>query len=702
MLSSSLDPALEGRDLNLTGVIASVPQDYDGQKRFDFVPEAANATPATPFPARVRLTWRDEPPALRPGQRWQLQVRLKRPHGQMNPGGFDYEAVLYRNGVRATGYVRPGAGNRLLAEDTGEHPVARLRQRMDDAIAAALPGSPYRGVMAALAIGERDGIMDAQWDLFLATGINHLIAISGLHVAVLALILFWLVRHGWARLGQLALHVPAPKAAAVAAIVAATAYALLAGFSIPTQRSLVMILVFMAGIVWQRHQTPGHALALALFAVLLWDPMGVMDAGFWLSFGAVAIILYGMGQRLRGDSAWWKWGRVHLVVAIGLLPFMLLLFSQISVIAPVANFIAVPWVSFVVVPLVLAGTALILPLPAIGQPLLQLADTCFGWLWPFLEYCARFEGVQWFHALASPWLLFPAVVGAAWLLAPRGIPGRGLGLVCLAPVLLLAPPRPESGTAWLTLLDVGQGLSAVVQTRGHTLVFDTGPRFSERYDMGDSVLVPFLRAQGINRIDTLLVSHGDLDHIGGMPALLRQMAVKQVMSSVPQLLSPQAHAELCRAGQVWVWEGVRFEMLHPPPAGMDSDNDRSCVLRVVTAGATALLPGDIEAPAERQLLTLGSSAIRADVLVAPHHGSRTSSTAEFIAAVRPHHVLFPVGYRNRYGHPRADVAQRYRELRSRLFQSDRDGAVIVTLGRNGLGTPLAYRRHARRYWHAEL
>jgi competence protein ComEC len=694
IFSTSLAPELEGRELILQGVIDDLPQQLSYGQRFLLRLEQ----PAEGLPAKVRLGWYDRHAArLQVGQRWQFKVKLKQPHGYMNPGGFDYEGWLFRHAIRATGYVRNGPENRYLGDVQGiGYAIDRQRARLADAIDAAMPGSEFRGVVQALAIGQRQDISPAQWQVLLKTGTNHLMAISGLHVGLVAGLAFFLLRWLWSRSARLIQLWPAQKAAALAAILAALGYAALAGFSIPTQRALIMVAVLMLSLILQRFRRPSDGLLLALLLVLLLDPLAVMDAGFWLSFAAVAVILFGLSGRISMRGVWWKWGRVHLLLAIALLPLTLLLFQKASLISPVANLIAVPLVSLLVVPLVLLGVLSLPIVPSLGEWLLALVDRLLHLLWFVLEWLAAVPAAQVYHAFSPVWLA-AALLGALWLLAPRGWPGRWLGGCWLMTAFLLPQARPQAGEAWFTLLDVGQGLAAVVQTKGHTLVFDTGPKLSQDFNTGEAVVVPFLVAGGIDHVDTLVVSHGDNDHIGGAWSLLGRLPVTRVLTSVPERL-PEYKPDACLAGQQWRWDGVDFRMLNPADGFVASENNASCVLRVSTTGGSLLLSADIERRAERILLRKRANELHADVLVVPHHGSKTSSTDDFVRAVSPHWALIPAGYRNRFKLPRHAVVDRYLTLGAGVLQSGREGAISLRLGRTGITPPSGYRETNRRYW----
>jgi competence protein ComEC len=700
VLDAGLPAGLEGKDVTIEGTIAGIPQNRPGLVRLEVeVERLVHDGREWPSPGRIRLNWYDDAPALFAGERWRLNVRLRRPHGFANPGGLDFEGHLYRRGIRATGYVRKDARNARLAV-TAAHPLQRLRQALGRRIAEALPGAELGGVVTALAIGDQQGIGAKQWDVFRRTGTGHLVAISGMHVALVAGLCFVVLRWLWSKSPRLTLACPAPCAAAVAALAGALAYAALAGLSVPTQRAVVMVAASLAALLFGRRRALGQALTAALLAVLLYDPMAVMDPGAWLSFGAVAAILFGTRGRLRASGWWRRWGALHVAVFVGLMPAMLLLFRQLPLVSPLANFIAVPCIDALIVPLILLGCLLLAVAPAAGGCLLWLAERLLSLLWPALEWLGRSDTLQWYQHTPAGWTVALAAVGVALLLAPRGLPGRWLGPCWLAPAFLLAPAPPAEGGFVFTLLDVGQGLAAVVRTHGHVVVFDTGARFGPEFDAGAAVVVPYLRHLGIRRVDLLVLSHGDNDHVGGAESLAGALRIDRVTTSAPHKVS-WTRAARCRAGDGWSWDGVRFELLHPPAEEAFEGNDASCVLRVGNAGGRVLLTGDIQAAAELALVRrYGGDGLGAHILVAPHHGSKTSSTPAFVAAVHPDYVVFPVGYRNRWGFPRPEVLGRYRARHVRAFDTAEHGAIVFEVpAAGGVGPPVSYRRLRARYWH---
>lgn len=697
ILAISLPQDLAGQDLRLEGRIASLPEVNQHHVRFEFDVQRAWAgeTPVT-IPARIRLSWYRTDSSLTAGETWQLLVRLKPPHGFRNPGGFDYEAWLYQHRIRATGYVREAELNQRLASGW-RYPLQRMRQAVQAQLNEALIDSPVRGIMLALVIGDRSAISAGQWQQLQQTGTNHLMAISGLHIGLVAGLAFLVGQRLWRISGRGMLWLPAPKAGAVLALIAALVYAALAGFSIPTQRALIMVAVVMLALLTSRPVTPSRTLATALLLVLLVDPLAVLASGFWLSFAAVGIIFYGLSGRLGRLPRWRQGVRVQWWISIGLFPLVILLFQRASLIAPLANLWAVPVVSLLVVPLALLGTGL-LPLSSVlGAELLQLAAWLMQGIMATLAWLADWPLASWTGAARYGWQGALAIAGVLLLLAPRGLPARSLGLVLLLPLALGVPSGIPPGTARFTLLDVGQGLAAVVETRHHALVFDTGPRFSPRFDTGEAVVVPYLRQRGWRRVDQLMISHGDTDHIGGAESLLALLPVTSISSSVPEKLAGWPVTP-CRHGQAWEWDGVRFMVLHPAAGSAASRNDASCVLKVTAGEHALLLTGDIEKAAERRLLQQDPTLLRADILVAPHHGSNTSSTTPFIHAVNPTYVLFPVGYRNRFGFPRPPVLQRYQQAGVIPLATASAGAISFTLGQGTL-QPSRYRHTARRYWH---
>jgi competence protein ComEC len=696
-LADRLDPALEGADIVVTGVVAGLPQAFERGVRFDFDVEA----PATGVPRRISLAWygfaAEDPDAVpvSAGERWRFTVRLRRPHGTVNPHGFDYEAWLLERGVRATGYVRePGKRLDGLVMRT-PYLIDRLRGNARERMLAALPGRPYAGVLVALAIGDQQAIDSRQWQLFARTGVSHLMSISGLHVTMIAGAFAALVSFLWRRREALALALPAQKAAALAGFLAALGYCLVSGFAVPAQRTLYMVGVVACALWLGRATSASRVLAAALLAVLALDPWAVLAPGFWLSFAAVAVIFHVSTGYTERPHWLLQWGRVQWAVTVGLAPLMLVLFQQVSIVSPLANALAIPLVSFVVTPLALAGAALPLEWPLLlGHWILEAMMAALGWL-------AALPSAMWRQHAPLPWTVPLALLGIAWLLLPRGFPARGLGAVLAAPMFAVLPPAPGAGELWVTVLDVGQGLAVVARTEHHALLYDAGPAFNASADSGARVVLPYLRGEGVARLDALVVSHDDRDHSGGAESVIDGMPVALLWSSLPEdhaLRSERTPHRACAAGSGWEWDGVAFEFLHPAaPASEGRANNRSCVLRIAAPGGRVLLSGDIERAAERELLRRVPALLQADVLIVPHHGSATSSSAEFVETVAPRFAVFTVGYRNRFGHPREDVLERYRGAGSALLRTDAAGAIEMRLAAGSLRVE-SERDRSRRYW----
>ncbi|HYC48917.1 MAG TPA: DNA internalization-related competence protein ComEC/Rec2 [Burkholderiales bacterium] len=700
-IADALPIEWEARDIELIAVVAGLPQPTERSIRFELDVEHV-LTAAAHVPSRISVSWWGRAgalPEVHAGERWRLAVRLKRPHGLANPHGFDYEAWLLERNIRATGYVRSRpAPQRLNAMvHRPAYWVEAARERLRARILQALDGKPYAGIIAALAIGDQRAIPADQWQTFTRTGVNHLMSISGLHVTMVSGLAYACVLWLWRRSARLVLRLPAPKAAALAGVGAAFLYTLLAGFAVPAQRTLYMVCVVAAALWTGRAASASVVLAAALLTVLVLDPWAVNAAGFWLSFAAVAAIFFVIINRVAQPGWVHAWCRTQAAVTIALLPLTLALFQLVSIISPVANAFAIPLVSLVVAPLALVG--MLLPIDL----MLHAAHLAMALCMALLEWMSALPDAVWQQHAPAVWTLPLALAGAAWLMLPRGMPARWLGAVACLPLFLVFPPQLRWGELRVTVLDVGHGLAVVVRTANHALLYDTGPAFGTLADSGNRVIAPYLRAQGVRRLDGMIVSHDDSDHTGGALSVLQAVPVDWVASSLDDtdplhLVADDAFR--CRAGLEWEWDGVRFAMLHPSLSSYDTkmkDNDRSCVLRIIAPGATVLLPADIERRAEDALLQSGVE-LRADVLVAPHQGSRTSSTQAFVDAVKASTVVFPVGYRNRFGHPHVEVVARYADTGAAVYRSDSDGAVTIDVTPDGAMRIERYRATRRRYW----
>ena len=756
-LADSLNPALEGRDLTITGVVAAMPQRNEAGLRFRFDVASAEvrasgeakgdaSAQATPvkLPPRIYLGWysgvfgaaaapldlQRQPEDVRAGERWRMTVRLKAPHGGSNPHGFDYELWLWEQGLQATGYVRAGAKDATAERlaQTWAYPVELARQRVRDLIFERVPDRKLAGVIAALVVGDQNAIERADWDVFRATGVAHLMSISGLHVTMFAwgaaLLVGWL----WRRSQRLCLALPAQSAGLMGGVLLAIAYALFSGWGVPAQRTILMLatvgLLRLSGkrwpwpLVWM----------LACAVVVALDPWALMQAGFWLSFCAVGILfatnsganyLYrtwenddfegkisaqasaggisklqrrvaravmGLGARFFAAM------REQWVITLALTPLTLLLFGQVSVVGLVANALAIPWVTLLVTPLAMLGIFF--------APIWDVAAWAVQVLAWYLQLLATLPFSSISIAQAPMWAGAAGLLGGILLTMRLPWQVRVLGLPLLLPVLLWQAPRPAMGHFELLAADIGQGNAVIVRTATHALVYDAGPRFSRESDAGHRVVVPLLRALDL-KVDTVMLSHRDVDHTGGAVAVLAMQPQAALVSSIEDGHELQAvrKATRCVTGQRWQWDGVSFEVLHPQADDYDGGNKSnamSCVLRIANGMHSALLAGDIEQAQEAALVEAGAK-LKADVLLVPHHGSKTSSSAAFLDAVQPQVALVQAGYRNRFGHPVASVMERYHERKIRVVDSAHCGAATWQSSRPQEVT--CHRAAALRYWH---
>jgi competence protein ComEC len=793
-VATALPPAIEGRDVQVVGIIAAMPQESDAGLRFrlevesatlladkaadkavdDGVKPPASPTPIT-LPPLIDLSWYggvfnsasqsnsvnnglagqlfelQRPPAhLLPGERWQMTVRLKAPHGNSNPNGFDYELYLWEQGVQATGYVRAGARDTAPARlgDTWQHPVERLRLRVRDAIFVHLASSASdsttdagdlksrsrdAGVVAALVTGDQHAIDRSDWDVFRATGVAHLMSISGLHITMFAwgaaLLVGWL----WRRSQRLCLAMPAPHAAVVGGVLLATLYAVFSGWGVPSQRTIWMLAtVSLLRLVGKRWPWPTVWL-LACAVVVALDPWALLQAGFWLSFVAVGVLFatdaspqavqkvnqtQAAGLWTRIKTILWHNTREQWVITAALSPLTLLLFGQVSVVGLLANAIAIPWVTLVVTPLAMLGM--------LYAPLWGWAAGAMHLLSGYLGFLAQLPFAT--VSLATPALFLSAmgVLGGLCLVMPWPWRVRVMGLPLLLPVLLWQAPRPETGQFELLAADIGQGNAVIVRTRSHTLLYDAGPRFSAESDAGHRVLVPLLRSFG-EQVDTVMLSHRDIDHSGGIKSVLVMHPKAAFISSIEDTHELQLNhpATRCVAGQQWDWDGVNFKVLHPRAEDYETpqkSNAMSCVLRITSqanlhqnsasnqvssdvtshAPKSVILAGDLEQAQEARLVaeqTISGTVLQSDVLLVPHHG-KTSSSEAFLDAVKPRLAIVQAGYRNRFSHPAALVMERYQTRQIQTIDSAHCGAALWASQQ--AKQIQCQRREAMRYWHHQV
>ena len=706
-LRNDLQPELEGNELTVVGYIADIPQQESYGWRFLLVTDQTAAKRSgLQLPDKLQISWYSHTQQVHADERWQLLLKLKRRHGFANPGSFDYEGQLFREGIGATGYVRDSSTNQYLGMVPGNY-VLRVRAYLAEQISLAIPDAPMQGVIRGLAVGDQQAISNAQWQVFARTGISHLIAISGSHIGVVSLLAAWL--------GGCLIHLPRaqrwrltrPDLRALFGLPAALGYSLLAGMSVPTQRTLVMLLVYFGTQLLRREINVWHSFGLALLLVVLIDPFAPLAIGTWLSFGAVAVILLTQQGRVRRAVWWREFLTIQTVVTLGLMPLLIAAFGNVSLISPWVNMLAIPLFTAVLVPAVLLGCALLVIHAAWGAWWLGYVALLLDGVYAGLDWAAQLPLATWYVPQSPLWAMCLLGAGVLLLVLPLLWPMRYCGLLCCLPALLWQPASVPANSFELTVLDVGQGLSLVVRTASHVLVYDTGPKFQSGTDTGALVVLPYLHALGVRHIDTLMVSHGDDDHAGGMQSIGRGMPVTRWLlgpSVKTQAITDEGiRPQRCIQGQRWQWDGVQFLVLHPPlddgrATGIKiSDNNTSCVLRIVAMGGSALLLGDAEAPVERQLVA-AQAMPQTGIVVAGHHGSRSSSTPELVAAVRAREVVFSAGYRNKWAFPKDDVVARWRDSGARTDSTIDGGAISLRVLPQGLQAVQKYREPQRHYW----
>lgn len=783
-ISLRLDEKMVAVDIIVSGKVSSIPATMDEVQRFEFVvdnfqlqdtgPVAVSALTVdnkaadNKFPQKIRLSWYYGP-VVSAGESWQLQVRLKPPHGFMNPGGFDYEAWLFQHGIDATGYVRKSTLNKRLKTAAGGS-IIHLRESLSrqlDAIASKhgeVNGSSF-ALVKALANGDKSSISGPQWRVLANTGTSHLMAISGLHIGLAALFAYFLTR----RLAPAFVikRFPAQHIALLAGLLVAFLYALIAGFSISTQRAMIMLLVLSLMLLIRRNHRPVDVLGFALFLVLLIDPLATMSAGFWFSFSAVAVIYISLTSTepvidpADSDQAVIRtdldntdlstatlftrllnygytfmrllrhWLRLQLMISLFLLPLSLFIFQQVSLISPLVNLLLIPYVSFLVVPVVLLAIICSFIFSPVAEMLFSLAAWLLDIIWPLMSYLSNLPYALWVRGdmdvlslllTTTVLLLLYYSTGISAYLVTRVRRQVGINratnplflwslrlLLCLLLMALLFPALFPGGQQrfniaeyQLTVLDVGQGSAAVLQTQNHVLVFDSGAKLSDRLDAGSGVVIPYLRTQNITHLDRLIISHGDADHIGGAQAIIDEYPELMVIGQDIEELHSE-HKQVCISGLKWQWDGVDFAFLSPD-TGMLSNtenirrNNRSCVLKVSSIYGSVLFTADIEQKTEQWLLHNHQQQLVSDILVVPHHGSLTSSSLAFIKRVNPEIAVISVGYKNRYGLPNQQVIARYKQLNQQQLQTSKSGAITIPVLASDNYKVEQYRKNAAKYW----
>ncbi|MCK5895390.1 MAG: DNA internalization-related competence protein ComEC/Rec2 [Cocleimonas sp.] len=697
-----------GKDLTVEGIITNIPQLQQGRWRFYLTLDHAmfiqndSKEVLVPLKGKIKLSWyhhkKTNIKTLGAGQKWRFSVRLKQPNSFQNTGGFDYEKWLFSNRIKATGYVRQSTKNNLI-EMSPWYDLHHIRQQLATKIKQL---SNDNAIITALAVASRDDMSESHWRLFQHTGTSHLIAISGLHIGIVAGFGYLFIAAIWWVFPALYQHIPVRIAGSSLAIVLATLYAFLAGFTLPTQRSLIMVIGFVISLQQRQKTQTLTTLSTAIILILIIDPFATMSASFWLSFAAVLLIwIYANRCQVKPRFSF-IW--LQLTLSFGMFPLTLFFFGSASLISPLANLIAIPWVTLIIVPLILLAMLLLPVSSLLSEVLLQFVSLNIDYL---LMLLTQLDALP-FTVLNAPFLsttlLLVMMLGLLFMLLPTGFPGKWLGLLLFIPLFIDQPQGVQQAAFRYTLLDVGQGLASVVETKHHVLIYDTGPKTHYNFDTGKLVVLPFLRAKGIQKIDKMVLSHVDMDHRGGTLALLSEIKTHEIISSNTHFLDNYS-IKNCKMGKKWQWDGVTFEFIYPDIDSLfikkkTSNNNRSCVLRISNQYHSLLLTGDIEKEAERLLLTTHADKLRSEVLLIPHHGSLTSSTSHFIDAVNPRIALNASGYHNKFKHPANKVVLRYQEKEIPIFDTVNKGELSLLFPAKKTALSMtSYREDNLKFWH---
>jgi competence protein ComEC len=690
VLKSQVQEVYLNKVILVTGKVVGLPEKSPQKTKFIF--EATS-----PFQGQLKLAWysrSQKSPDLQTGNTWQLLLKIKHNNGYQNLNGFDFEKWLFYQRIDASGYVRASPLNKRLDNIAQSVSIDQVRQSIRNSLSTIFSQQEFGGVLNALIIGDRSLIPNKHWKLFQATGTTHLSVISGLHIGLISGFIFLLVQFLWRRSLRLSLMMPAQITGAYFGLVAAFLYALIAGFSIPTSRAFIMASVVFLSIIFKRHHNTWQLYGVALILVLLNNPLSIFSIGFWLSFYVVAIIIYGAKQSQK-KSWFYRLIYIQLLISLATLPLTIWFFSMGSLVSPIANLIAIPVFSFAVTPLALIGALLnFIGLNFLAEMVFSMANQALIYLSIVLEQLQQIKVNQWHYSQTSLLDLSLFVLAVFIAISPKALKLRWLSIPILGLLLLIPNYTIKHNSMLITTLDVGQGLAHIIQTKNHILLFDTGAKYASGFNLGDSVITPYLRAKHIHRLDKVIVSHGDNDHIGGLNHILQNFEVTEIVTSVPNKI--QEKTQQCQTGQKWQWDGVLFEILSPNKNSDFKGNNASCVLKVSNQNYAILLTGDIEKKTERYLVKNLKEKLNSTVLISPHHGSNTSSTQAFLTAVSPKLIIVSSGFQNRFKHPSKKVMQRYQANNIAVLQTQCSGQIDIKLGETM--EVIEYRKAFKRYY----
>ncbi len=604
----------------VVGRIVSIPNITEDKAHFSFLISKLNGKSVSPF--HTQLTWHHPPAPLQAGQTWKLQVHLQKIHSKNNPGSFNYARWAQAHHIAAQGFVLSAAEYELVNTRVARYALMHLREHIGKTI-SNMTHSPYTPFLTALSVGLREGITPAQWHILQATGTNHLIAIAGLHIGFLTGFVMAFTHFIWRRHAKLPMLLPAPLAAALAALLSAFFYSALAGFSLPTCRALIMLSVLLLSVLTRQPLSLKTAFSLALMFMLIINPLVVYEDSFWLSFGSVALILYSTQSRLHTQKGLKNSLKLQWMLTLGLTPFTILFFQQISGVSFISNAIAIPCIGWLILPLCLTGV-IFLKITPLSQTLFYVANKIFSYLWWFLEKMASMDLWQFHLAIPDLPALLCTFIGTFIVLSPAGLPGKYMGLIWYLPLFInyhaLHPHEMK-----ISILDISQGQSIVVQTPHHALLFDAGDKQNEASDASTETILPFLNIEKIDHLDSLIISSDDKNSYGGTQSLVNALPVQQILTTTPSLFK-NGPIQACKAGQEWTWDAFQFDMLYPTST---TDAHPACVLLITTPQKNHLLiTGPLTAEGFQHLSTL--LLPEAFTLITPHVGATTKSLQRFV------------------------------------------------------------------------